>query len=133
MLRQDFPKVYGDQNFAHIEKKLHHEVDKHPELQELVQKEKASDYLIRISAEHKDKLAVVALGPHTNLGLAHRIEDCSNEIGMVALNGGQYMGVGNTVGGHVEANYAFDPLASDALFEIRQPKDLRDILYTNPL
>ena len=52
---------------------------------------------------------------------------------MVGLNGGQYMGVGTTKKGLVEANFAHDALASSILFEMRKPKDLREILYTNPV
>ena len=52
---------------------------------------------------------------------------------MIGLNGGQYMGVGTTKKGLVEANFSHDPLASSILFEKRTPKDLRDILYTNPI
>lgn len=49
MLSKSFPKSHLEQNFTHIENHLYTEVDKVPELRNLVQKEKASDYLIRVS------------------------------------------------------------------------------------
>ena len=73
MLSQKYPETHLNQDFGHVEKKVYEEVDNHEELKQLVQGEKACDYLIRISNELKGELGVIALGPHTNLGLAHRI------------------------------------------------------------
>lgn len=74
----------------------------------------------------------MAFGPVTNLGLAHRLEDCLNKVKMISLTGGQCTGMGNTVRGHVEGNFAHDPLAADVLFEIKQNGEyLKDKLYVN--
>lgn len=42
------------------------------------------------------------------------------------------MGMGNTVVGHIEANFAHDPLAAHILFQIKHDAEyLKDKIYVN--
>ena len=53
---------------------------------------------------------------------------------MLSLMGGQYTGMGNTVVGNVEPNFAHDPLAADVLFELRKnSENLAHKIYVNPI
>lgn len=50
------------------------------------------------------------------------------------MTGGQYLGLGNTVVGNIESNFAADPLAAHILFENRKNgAKVKDIIYLNPV
>lgn len=51
---------------------------------------------------------------------------------MISLTGGQLIGMGNTFKGHVQANFAHDPLAAHVVFEKKlSGKYLKDKIYVN--
>jgi inosine-uridine nucleoside N-ribohydrolase len=107
-------------------------LDINPSSQQDVQNQKAVDFIIRSCKLHKSDLGIVSFGPLTNLALAHRLEQCLGEVAVLSLTGGQHMGIGTTVRGCIEPNFAHDPLAAHILFE-QNPQSTRLInkIYLN--
>lgn len=73
MLSKEYPKVYMDQKFTHVEKRLFAEIEADKDIHKLVQKEKAVDFLAHASQKYGKNLGIIAFGPLTNLGLAQRL------------------------------------------------------------
>lgn len=98
-----------------------------PEQSELVQKEKAVDFIIRSVKKYGKSLGIIMLGSLTNLALAFLLDNVVEEVGLISVNGGQYMGAGDTEQGLVEPNFRFDPEAAAIVME-----KLRHKVYINP-
>ena len=78
----------------------------------LLQKENAVNYLVRISQENPGEINLVTIGPQTNVALACRIDpNFGKNFKKLVIMGGNYQGKGN-VTICSEFNFHFDPEAA---------------------
>ena len=69
--------------------------------------------MIRSCKQFGEDLAIVTFGPLTTIAVAYLLDkEIKNNIGMISIYGGQYLGVGDTLEGLVEQNFSFDPHAA---------------------
>lgn len=78
----------------------------------LLQKEKAINYLVRISQEYPGEITLLTIGPQTNVALACRMDpNFGKSFKKLVIMGGNYQGKGN-VTICSEFNFHFDPEAA---------------------
>ncbi|KAG8182868.1 hypothetical protein JTE90_024611 [Oedothorax gibbosus] len=69
--------------------------------------------LVELTRSHPGELTLVALGPLTNVAMAHRIDpEFTRRLKAIVCMGGNYKGLGNTTEVS-EFNFYFDPEAAD--------------------
>lgn len=82
-----------------------------------VEKEHASLALIRLAKQNPGELALIAIGPLTNLALAIRLEPSLPDLfDRLVIMGGAYYGQGNTRNFPAEFNLFADPDAASVVF-----------------
>ncbi|CAF0989895.1 unnamed protein product [Rotaria sordida] len=106
------PHVHGEDGFGNVTK------DKQIDL-DLLSNEPAAVALVRLARENRGELVIAAIGPLTNLFLAHRLDpEFSQNLKYLYIMGGnctipRY----NTLSIGIEFNFACDPLAASIVLE----------------
>jgi len=111
------PIIHGDDGFGNITKNLEIDLD-------LLSDEPSAVALVRLAREHRGELVVAAIGPLTNLFLAHRLDpEFSHNLKQVYIMGGNCtVPRFDTLSIGIEFNFACDPLAASIVLEEFQTK-----------
>ncbi len=89
-----------------------------PESKRKPEDEPAALALIRLAKEQAGELALIAIGPLTNLALALRLEpELPSMYKRLVIMGGAYLGQGNTENPPAEFNIFADPDAAKVVFD----------------
>ncbi|CAF3675169.1 unnamed protein product [Rotaria sp. Silwood1] len=106
------PHIHGEDGFGNVTK------DKQIDL-DLLSNEPAGVALVRLAREYRGELVIAAIGPLTNLFLAHRLDpEFSQNLKYLYIMGGnctvpRY----DTLSIGIEFNFACDPLAASRVLE----------------